>query len=68
MIALSPERHTKEYNKIKADIKELKRKIDNKESPDAIIVTLNTDADEFETLYIQDMRNASTEITKQVGE
>lgn len=68
MIALSPDRHTAEYNRLKKRIAELNRKAENKEPLYADIAAIGTDADDLETLYIQGMRDASTEITRQTGE
>lgn len=70
MITLSRERHTKEYNRLKDRIEELRKKISSngREALYAITAELQTDADELETLYIQGMRDASTEITRQAGE
>ena len=68
MITLSPDRHTAEYNRLKERIAELKRKAEQKEPLYATIVELHKDADDLETLYIQDMRNASIQITRQADE
>lgn len=70
MIALSRDRHSKEYNKLKDRIDDLRKKVggDSKEMLYTLITELQTDADDLETLYIQGMRDASTEITRQAGE
>ena len=70
MIALSRDRHTKEYNKLKDSIDELRKKVggDSKEMLYLLITALQIDADNLETLYIQGMRDASTQITQQTNE